>query len=496
MANDTPVTAAMLYDLVQCPHRPTMDLFGDPSERDEINPFIQLLWEKGNAYEAEVVAGVDLPLLDLSGKPGVQRERLTAEAMEQKVPLIYAGRICADDLLGDPDLLRLDGDKYVAGDIKSGGGEEGPEDSATLKKHYGVQLALYTDILERKGLSASRRPFVWDVNGDEITYDLNEPQGVQSPWTIWELYQRTLKEARAIIAQVQRTKAAYGAPCKLCHWHSACLKELDKAQDLTLLPELGRAKRDVLVGEFETIEHLASADVEEFVRGKKTAFPGIGPDTLRKFRARAELVSSDSGKPYLTKPVAFPTVEIELFFDIEVDPMRDHCYLHGFVERRNREEASERYFAFLTADTSSAEEERAFRDAWHFIRERQPCAIYYYSKYERTIWRQLQEKYPAVCSAEEIEALFDPDQSIDLYFDVVKKATEWPTRDHSIKTLAKYLGFNWRDSHPSGAASIEWFDRWITTGDTDTKNRILDYNEDDCVATRVLLDGIRELLSK
>jgi predicted RecB family nuclease len=31
--------------------------------------------------------------------------------------------------------------------------------------------------------------------------------------------------------------------------------------------------------------------------------------------------------------------------------------------------------------------------------------------------------------------------------------------DHSIKTLAKYLGFDWRDTHPSGAAAVEWFDR-------------------------------------
>jgi predicted RecB family nuclease len=31
----------------------------------------------------------------------------------------------------------------------------------------------------------------------------------------------------------------------------------------------------------------------------------------------------------------------------------------------------------------------------------------------------------------------------------------WPTRDHSIKTLAKFLGFHWRDNNPSGAASIE-----------------------------------------
>jgi predicted RecB family nuclease len=121
------------------------------------------------------------------------------------------------------------------------------------------------------------------------------------------------------------------------------------------------------------------------------------------------------------------------------------------------------------------------------------AVIYYYSKYERTIYRKLQEKYPDVCMSEEIAAIFDPARSVDLLYDVVKKATEWPTRDHSIKTLAKYLGFSWRDTHPSGAASIEWFHRYTETGDSEIKQRILDYNEDDCRATRVLLDGIRAL---
>ena len=44
------------------------------------------------------------------------------------------------------------------------------------------------------------------------------------------------------------------------------------------------------------------------------------------------------------------------------------------------------------------------------------------------------------------------------------------------------------------AASIEWFHRWVETGDKDIRQRILDYNEDDCRATRVLLDGIRQLV--
>ena len=32
-----PITASMLYDLVSCPHRVTMDLFADPAQRDGID---------------------------------------------------------------------------------------------------------------------------------------------------------------------------------------------------------------------------------------------------------------------------------------------------------------------------------------------------------------------------------------------------------------------------------------------------------------------------
>ena len=82
---------------------------------------------------------------------------------------------------------------------------------------------------------------------------------------------------------------------------------------------------------------------------------------------------------------------------------------------------------------------------------------------------------------------------VELYFDVVKKNTEWPTYDQSIKTLAQYLGLKWRDKDPSGAASIEWYNRWVETKDPAIKQRILDYNEDDCLATGILVDGIKAM---
>jgi predicted RecB family nuclease len=85
--------------------------------------------------------------------------------------------------------------------------------------------------------------------------------------------------------------------------------------------------------------------------------------------------------------------------------------------------------------------EGGVRAAWGYMRARPRAVLYFYSKYERTHWRKLRERYPDVCSDAEVEALFGPHRAVDLYNDVVMKATEWPTRDYSIKALAKCLGF-------------------------------------------------------
>jgi predicted RecB family nuclease len=491
-----PITAAMLYDYVRCPHRVSMDLFGDPSKRDEISAFVQLLWDRGHDYEQQVIQGLSIPFTDLSGLSGQAKEVATQAAMARGDELIYQGRISTEDLLGEPDLIRKQDDGYVAGDIKSGTGLEGAGDNSNgkPKKHYAVQLSLYTDILDKSGLSAARTAFVWDIHGQEVIYELNAPQGSRCPQSLWSLYRQILQDVRDIVSEAAQTRPAMASDCKLCHWRSVCRQQVKKAGDLTLIPALGRAKRDVLVSKIPTVEALAKADVEIFVQGKKTIFPKIGITSLEKFQTRARLLTDPNAKPLVTASIDLPDASTELFFDIETDPMRDICYLHGFVERRNGDNQAEKFHAFIMDAPTPEEEEKAYAQAWQYIQSRQPCTIYYYSKYERTIWRKLQKLYPNVSSEREIEALFDPSTAIDLYYDVVLKFMEWPTNDYSIKTLAKYLGFNWRDTEPSGAASIEWYHRWVESGDPQIRQRILDYNEDDCIAMRVLLDGIRNLI--
>ena len=374
----SPITASMLYSLVTCPHRVTMDLFGDPAQRDEISPFVQLLWDRGAAHERDVIDGLGMPFLDLSIYSGEDKECRTLEAMDRGEPLIYSGRVRTGDLLGVPDLLRKEIGGYVAGDIKSGAGEEGAseESDGKPKKHYGAQLALYTDILEQLNRSAGRRGFIWDIRGQEVTYDLMLPYGVRSPRRLWDDYQESLAEARMIVGRTTKTSPAYSSGnCKNCVWYTACIKALEVANDLTLIPELGRSRRDAMIDCIGSIRELAEIDLAGFItdKGKKTMFAGIGPATLEKMQARAKLLTAN-GKSYLREPVTLPVADFELFFDIEVDPMRDVCYLHGFVERRGGNNANERFVAFFAEDPTPEAEEHAFAEAWRYMQAAQPCA--------------------------------------------------------------------------------------------------------------------------
>jgi hypothetical protein len=102
----TAITASMLYDLVACPHRVTMDLYADSAKRDQPNPFVKMLWERGSLYEREVIGGLKLPFIDLSGYEGEEKDR-TLDAMRRGEPLIYSGRIQAElNRLSSPELMR------------------------------------------------------------------------------------------------------------------------------------------------------------------------------------------------------------------------------------------------------------------------------------------------------------------------------------------------------------------------------------------------------
>ena len=497
------ISASHLYAYVQCPHRIWRDAHDDASLKDSPNEFVQLLWEQGFQYERQVIdeQKKEIEIMDLSQIPAEERFVKTLEAMRNKTPYIYQGCLEVDDLIGKPDLLKLEANgEYIPIDIKSGMGYKdagNDEDEVKLKNTYAVQLWLYIDALIRLQFSSRKIGKIWDSKGRIVEYDLERAQGPRKKQTWWELYQEVLLNVRDILDKRNRTEAALASVCKLCEWYTDCKKQCFERNDITLIHEIGRSTRADFVPIAQTVRQLASIKPENYLNAKgETGIKGIGEKTLIKMNRRAKLLANNEKEPLVFERYTLPKKPIELFFDIETDPTQDIVYLHGVVERRDGE-LKTKFYSFHTDEVSAESEKNTWQKFWQYIRSfpEDQIVVYYYSKYERTQYRILAQKYPDVATMQEVEGFFDKTRAVDLYYDIVLKCTDWATNNYSVKTLAQHLGFKWRAENPSGAASIQWFNDWCQKKDQKVLQKILDYNEDDCKAMIVLKDCLNKFSS-
>ena len=495
------ITGSKLYDYIQCPHRVWRDVYGPMEEKIvETNPFVELLWNKGVAHEERVVADVG-GYVDL--REGSLQERFTAtlRAMQSGAPLIYQGVLFFQNLKGIPDLLRkMPSGGYAPIEIKSGMGfegtdEDGEEENGKPKKTYAVQLCLYIELLEKLGYVKEKRGFVIDVSRKEVEYFLDQQIGKRNKQTFWEFYEETKEKVENLLADKVRNKPAMAGSCKLCPWYRSCKKWCKDNDDLTNVFYLGRSKRDMINEDLyvSKVGELSQLDVAEIMARKKKDkkfLKGVAEKTLSKIVARADMVSNGKG-PALYRKTEFPQVSFELFFDIEDDPTQEFVYLHGVYERNGE---VERFLDFTAENNTSEAEKDAWQRFWDYIRSlpRDDFAVYYYSHHEKTTYFKMQKKYPDIVSVEELSGFFNNPKVIDLY-KIVLGDTDWPLGSYSLKEIAQYLGFKWRDETPSGALSIQWFNTYLETKDQKDLQRILDYNEDDCKATMVIKDAIDKM---
>lgn len=493
------ITASKLYDYIQCPHKIWRDIYGPQDEKiQETNPFIQLLWEKGTSHEKRIVSGIG-EYLDLSEISLSERASKTITAMKNKTPLIYQGVISFGDLSGIPDLLKLMPDgQYMPIDIKSGKGFEGADQSddepGKPKKHYAVQLCLYSDVLNKLGFADSHRGAIIDISGEQVDYPLLECQGPRISLTWWDEYEKVKNAVLLLLENKTRNKPALGGTCKLCDWSKSCKKWCTETEDLTNIFYLGRGKRDVINNDLglDKVNEVLEMDISGLMEKKKkdkTFLVGIGDTTLQNIIQRAKSIINS--KPVFYQKIVFPAVSKELFFDIENDPTQDLVYMHGVYERSG---ANAVFKPFIAKSNTPEAEKEAWQGFWDYIRSlNDDFSAYYYSSHEKTTYKHMRELYPDVVSEEELESFFSRPNTIDLYTDIVLKYSDWPLYSYSVKEIATYLGFKWRDATPSGALSIQWYNSYLENNDPAILNRILEYNEDDCIAMMVIKDKIEEL---
>jgi len=504
MSQNKRITASKLYDYIQCPHRVWRDIYGPQEEKiKDPSPFVELLWERGVVHEADVVSQLGQPFVNIAEGSFEERLQQTVKEMEKGTPLIYQGVIQHENLFGIPDLLeRAESGFYVPTDIKAGRGMEGSDAETGVegkpKDHYAVQLGLYIEILKQLGFCRENKGLIIDVNRERVEYDLSQPKGKQQTTTWWVFYESVKHQVIRLVENEEQNKPAMSGTCKICLWHDSCKKWCETHDDLSRVFYVGRSARDTICRDLgiETASQLADLDIRSALLRKETDksfLRGIGAASLEKAAIRARILTQTK-KPFISEKIIFPAVSTELFFDIEDDPTQDFIYLHGVYERRSGKEC---FKHFLARQNAPEQEKEAWQEFWTYISTLpvNDFAVYYYSHHEKSAYNRLRKKYPDVISQNDLDAFFNNPNVIDLYSNVVLKKTDWPVSSYSLKDLATYIGFTWRDTSPSGALSIQWYNEYLKTGDDAILKRILEYNEDDCRATMVLKDAIGKLSS-
>jgi predicted RecB family nuclease len=220
------------------------------------------------------------------------------------------------------------------------------------------------------------------------------------------------------------------------------------------------------------------------------------------YRSRAH-VRGSSLRTIDSALMGCPSADVEV--DVDMESYDEMTYLWGASVSLTHpvEGITPGYRAFVEwGELSAKSEAAAFGDFWTWLSGlRQRCESENLTFAAYCFWAQAEDgaMNRAVAtgledgpSQEDLDTFrrASPSQWIDLH-EVAKRQiqTEGPL---GLKQLAGSAGFEWRDVNPSGEASMLWYE--VATDATPdalaSRQRILEYNEDDCRATKALRDWL------
>ena len=220
------------------------------------------------------------------------------------------------------------------------------------------------------------------------------------------------------------------------------------------------------------------------------------------YRARAH-VRGSSLRMVDVDAVGCPTADVEV--DVDMESYGESTYLWGAHVTLNTpvEGIEAGYRAFVEwGELDTRAEATIFAAFWTWLSDlRARCDAADRSLAAYCFWAQAEDGAmnravatplddgPSRSDLEDFRRA-SPTQWIDLH-ELAKHQiqTEGPL---GLKQLAGASGFRWRDVNPSGEASMIWYEEAIDEGDEAdaARQRILEYNEDDCRATKALRDWL------
>lgn len=311
-------------------------------------------------------------------------------------------------------------------------------------------------------------------------------------------YDRRYADRIAVVRGELPTVPSKVPECRQCPWWTrapeegglSCEKWLIAHRDISLVAPGARAEVLRRHG-VETIDDLAG-------------WTGDDPDDWH-FEPFTETVVTArawaTGAPLVRRvePIRVQRADVEV--DVDLESYQEHgAYLWGTL-------LDGVYRPFVTWDPlPTTDEGRSFAEFWNWLMEvraqaaadGKTFAAYCYSRTAEDKWLYESARrfagMPGIPTEKQIQQFVDGPQWVDM-FQAVSDQFICPN-GKGLKKIAPVAGFGWRDPEAGGEASMAWYRLAVAYDggepDLSQRTRILEYNEDDVLATKTLRDWMTD----
>ncbi|MFG6098337.1 TM0106 family RecB-like putative nuclease [Leptolyngbyaceae cyanobacterium CCMR0082] len=470
---DQIIQDSTLFTFLRCQRRAYLDAYGDADLQSEPSDYLVKLKSDSAVHRQTVLADfhpVNRPPRHAGNVAATAQETFTL--MQQGVEHIFRGTVAAinaDGSIGyvsQPDLwIKQPGVSwlgnwyYVPLDIKLG--KKPKQEYQLTAAFHAYVLAAWQGVVPAEAhLRLKERHYVIDL---------------EKQWpTLLELLdtcETVLTSGETPDVFISRSR------CDMCVWLNHCYEVAQQQNHLSLLP-------GVTLNRYRHLEKLGLTTVETLARNQPATLAQasgfelkVAEKLVHQAQAKlsgAAIARTDANNNFTLSPQELPSAPIELYFDIEAAPDKDLVYLHGIlvVDTQTHNET----FIPLVAREPEGEAS-AWHQFQHVIAHYPDSPIYHFCPYEAQTVRRLAERYGSIIDIDELLSRF-----VDIHKRIVDSVT-LPIESYALKHIARWIGFEWRDSSANGAQSICWYDNWLSSQNEQYLNDILKYNEDDCRAT-------------
>lgn len=371
-----------------------------------------------------------------------------------------------------------------------------PHRTSRPNRRDALRLAHLTAMLIELGLAAG--PDAAELRGGAIGLDA-DCIVVHATGAMLDDYQEILRRRQEIAAQAIATEPRKIGECRSCPWWGRCHPELVERRDVSLVASGNPA--DVLIENgITTIDQLAHH------RGPA---PEGWPSNARFDDAVVNAIAWMTDTE-LVRRVDVPQVRrADVEVDVDMESFGEHgAYLWGTLLTDVTDPAREvEYRPFLTwSPLPTRDEARSFAEFWDWLMAERSAAhesgktfaAYCYSQQAENRWllgsadRFIGD--PGIPTRAEVEKFIGSEEWVDIY-EAVGKNFICP-KGKGLKRVAPVAGFSWRDDDAGGEASMEWYSSAVGLADKPVdltqRVRLLEYNEDDVRATKVLREWMTD----